>query len=376
MKRLVSAELTKLQVSGINFVNGFLDDDLQLRAHDPDFGMTYCLPYPYEVSLAGKTPMWLGMLNRAWGGDVDYAEKVEALQQAIGVTLFGKAPSINRVFCLYGVGNSGKTQILEVVKGLMPDGCYSAIPPHRWHHEYDLSELAGKLLNVAGELSEQQKINGEVFKKVTEGSMVSARRIYQPVFSFYPKAAHWFATNHLPRTADSSDGFTRRWLIFTFKRAVQKAGGDFKTIPDYYQEVLYNERAAIAAWAVQGYSTFKAQGAYTLPSSHEEQVSLVANQANSVLFFLKCLRQRGQLLLGASEHEGKSSITTAIDPLYVDYRSFCIAEASVSPVDSQAFLSRLDALAADYGFQVQREDPNGVLVHTLSYFTHVVRKVA
>jgi phage/plasmid-associated DNA primase len=370
LKSQISGPLRKADLRGINFVNGYLTEDYELREHDKDYGCTYVLPYPYRPELAGKAVKFQQMLATYWGHDEDYAEKVEALQQAMAVTMFGVAPRYDRAICCYGKSRSGKSRLLNLIKGLMPKGCSVTIPPSEWGKDYSRAQLAEKVLNVAGELPESTFIEGNLFKQIVSGEETQARLPYEPPFSFYPIAAHWFGTNHAPKTKDSSEGFTNRWLILKFNRAVPIG----ERIPDFEKIILEEEREAVAAWAVQGYEQMKSQGAqYTLPKSHKEEIEMIADRSNSVLFFLKCLRQGGRILLGSDE----SSSSTSIDHLYSVYRSWCVSEASVSRVNSQDFLAMIDELQTGFGFQVRREPRvSGVPQVVCQYLTLVEKKAA
>ena len=149
-------------------------------------------------------------------------------------------------------------------------------------------------------------------------------------------------------------------------------------IVDYEKIILAEEREAVAAWAVQGFEQMRHQGAqFTIPQSHVEEMELVANRANSVLLFLKCLQQGEQILLGHEKHSAKTIISTSIDHLYSEYRNWCAMEANVLRVDSQSFQSRLEELQTDFGFQVKRGfRANGVPGVDLKFLTLAARKAA
>lgn len=149
MGRKLLGELKSVNVTGINFANGFLTEDMKLRPHSPEFGCTYVLPYRYQED--SRCPLFLQMLDDCWGEDADYGDKVMALQEALAVTLMGIAPRYQRAFCLIGQAHSGKSRIIEILKGLLPHGSYSAIPPTEWHDKFLPAQMAGKLVNFAGD---------------------------------------------------------------------------------------------------------------------------------------------------------------------------------------------------------------------------------
>jgi P4 family phage/plasmid primase-like protien len=365
MKQLCYGELCKNKVEGINFVNGFLTEDLQLREHHPDYGMTYTLPYPYLPDAAGKCQKWEQMLADYWGDDDDYADKVEALREAMCVTLFGRAVKSQLAFVLFGIAHSGKSRVLEIIRSLMPDNCSTAIPPQMWNDKFAPAQLAGKLLNMAGELSEHQMIDSASFKQIVEGAEISAQHKNQPMFTFRPVAAHWFATNHLPRSRDSSEGFTRRFLFFTFNKKFPTE----RRVEDYDKVVVAEEREAIAAWAVQAMLTLKAnKGRITDPRSSQELRERLENQLNSVRSFLADLQEQNRLRLGSSQTEE----ATVFDTLWTEYRSYCVANG-VSPVGSKSFVQRMEHLQGVFGYRVERAKTNLGFLTTQYRFLTLVR---
>jgi putative DNA primase/helicase len=84
--------------------------------------------------------------------------------------------------------------------------------------------------------------------------------------------AHWFSSNHTPKSDDSDDGFARRWLFFTFNKRLPKQG----RVVDYEDVLLEAEREEITAWAVRAIPRLLDQTDYTkVPSSDavEERVN-------------------------------------------------------------------------------------------------------
>jgi phage/plasmid-associated DNA primase len=103
------------------------------------------------------------------------------------------------------------------------------------------------MMNICGELSESTNISGELFKQVIAGEPIMVQYKGRDGFETTPRATHWFASNHAPKSQDTSDGFTRRWLFLEFNRKVPA----HLKVTDIADDVLANEREAIAAWAVQ-----------------------------------------------------------------------------------------------------------------------------
>lgn len=267
---------------GVNFANGFLDINGALSDHDPKYGKTFTLPFNYVPERAAECHKWMQFLRSCWGADPDFADKVDALQEAFGVTMFGQGPKHQRAILLHGRGATGKSTTLEVLQEMMPPETIAALPPQRWAERFALTALINKALNVCGELPESATIDGERFKGVIVGEPQSTEYKGRDGFRFEPFTTHWFASNHLPRSRDTSDAFIRRWLVIDFNRVIPI--GD--RIPGFAQMLVAEEREAIAAWAVEGLLRIEKEG-WTLPDSHLIREAQILRSNNSVAAFLQ-----------------------------------------------------------------------------------------
>lgn len=341
MQKAAKKELSQLNIRGLNVANGFLTEDMQLLDHNEDHGMTYVLPYRYMPEAAGHMPLFSQYLHDSWGRDPDYMDKVAALQEAMGATLFSKAPAYQRAILLYGMAGSGKSVLVSIMRGMLPYKSVSSVAPHDWSDKFLPAEMFGKVLNVAGELSETRSIPGEIFKQVVVGEEMTVQRKNQQPFSFHPTAAQWFSSNHLPKTKDSSEGFNRRWLILEWNHKV----GEGKKVIDLHQIILESEREAIVAWAAQGFSRLRDNRDYTLPASHERRVNDMSCRNNSVRNFL---RSSGQLQVG-SDIDGYTDLKV----LHGFYESFCIRARIREREDIDGFRRLLEEIQHEFGFRIE-----------------------
>jgi putative DNA primase/helicase len=320
-----------LDVRGINFSNGFLNVNGTLMAHAPEFGMTYTLPFAYEPTLAGKCPMFMKFLDDSWGQDPDFKEKKEALQEAISATLFGAATQYQKCFLLQGTANSGKSVLMHIISSMVSEDAYCAISPEDWGDKFIPAQFTGKLLNIAGELHETKRIDGKRFKEIIAGDQITVQHKQGTPFKLKPKTAHWFASNHLPRTADTSYGFTRRWLIFKFDHVVPKE----KIDRELASKIVYEEIEAVVAWAIEGWERLKKSNNYTSPASNEMSTNEMALQNSSVRQWMD------QRLLY------KDNVKTKEIDLFRDYWVFCgttgnrAASAKVFNTELKSFLGEM-----------------------------------
>jgi phage/plasmid-associated DNA primase len=176
-----------------------------------------------------------------------------------------------------------------------------------------------KVLNICGELSDKKRIDGQKLKDIIDGSSMSGQYKNQQVFQFKPTLTHLFASNHLPRTDDTSAGFTRRWLFLTFHHPVKNED----KILDLGDLIAAEEREAIVAWCVQSMPELMKRHTFTLPMSHHLLLAEFAAINNSVRLWML---ESGKVRFGIDN--GFIQETKA----YNAYYAFCAGAGGAKPV--------------------------------------------
>lgn len=335
-------------VNGVNFANGFLNRNMELLAHAPEHGMTYTLPFAYNPEMSGKSPLFFKYLEFSWGEDPDYQQKLQTLREAIAVTLFGVATSYQRCFLLYGVPSTGKSVLINIISAMVPDQARDALSPDKWDEQFLIASFTSKLLNVCGELDKKKKVNGKVFKEVITGEEMTTRGIYGKPFSFRPSAAHWFASNFLPSTNDTSGGFNRRWLILEFTRVVKSS----EIIRNLADDIIYEEIEAIVAWALEVFPALDKREDYTLPQSHTDRIEDMEMQNSNV-------RQWMKMRLGRKEGGSVSNYAA-----YQDYWNFCSTAMLRQTLDPNSFRIDLTQFLAEKGIGKMFKDDDGQIKYS------------
>lgn len=340
MKALTAQKLSETPAPGINFANGYVDVFKQIHPHSRKYGAKYTLPYCYRPELADLScsPRFEAYLKSVWGDDSDYKEKVKALQEAMAATIFGIAPSFNRAFLLEGVGGSGKSQLLAIMRKLLPAEMITTASPYMFADKFVVTELSHSLLNICGELDSTKEIPSAIFKQVVDGTPIQGQYKGREIFNFTPRAAQWMCSNFLPKSQDATEGFNRRWLIFEFTRIVPEK----EKVRGLGDLIAAEERESITAWCVEAIPELNAKSDYDLPPSHYRMIDEMMQQNDSTFFWISS-RQGPRALPGAETPAAK---------LYESYRTFCYGEASAKPVGLRKFLARLKELGLIYGFSV------------------------
>ena len=344
MGSLLSKDLVEQRIAGVNFANGVLMQNGTFKPHDPAYGFQYTLPFRYMPELQGKSAKFFDFLHQCWGRDPDYEQKLMALQEALCCTIFGMGPKLQRAILLYGVPKSGKSQLLTIAKSLVPDVARASVGPETWADKFAPTMMQGKLINSCGELSEKRPIDSQRFKSIIDGEEMTGQFKGGQLFQFRPVCTHWFGSNHLPRTDDSSSAFNRRWLILTFSRSVDQG---VQRILDYGEHIVAEEREAIAAWAVAAGPRLLNASDFTLPSSHNEVVEEMASLNNSVRFFV---RESGKVQVVALDGS-KTGGHTSEKILHTKYYDFCLGAGGARPVGPRQFRQRMRELGVELGFK-------------------------
>jgi len=280
VKNKLALPLRRVSSTGVNFNNGFVSPSLQLLPHDPDMGLTYTLPFTFDPEQLNPPKRFGRFLNQLWPHDED---SILALQEAMASTFFNTGTLFQRAILLHGTPKSGKSQILNIIRGLIPVQKRVSLPPNKWHDNDSLAALTNKLLNLCGELSEDEKINSQRFKDIVDGTEITLKKTASQHVTLHPQATHWFASNHLPKTKDFSEGFTRRWLILDMKHPIPQE----QRVLDIGNKIVSAEKDKIISWAIQAYPRLISQRDYTLPESHQELTRQLGQMNNNVRFFFE-----------------------------------------------------------------------------------------
>ncbi len=269
--------------AGINFANGFVTSELSVVNHDPKYGATFTLPFEYHPDNSTRCPKFLAFLADCWGHEPDFSDRIDALQEMFAATLFKIAPRYQRAFLLFGRAGTGKTVLLDILRSLLPSDAIATLGPDVWSEKFHLIDLIGKAANIVGELPENGAVAGNIFKQVVEGSPCRDSFKNKDGFVFVPKCAHWFASNYLPVSKDTTRGFTRRWLILDFNKPVAEED----KVDNLAAIIVSEEREAIAAWALEGLRRVVAKPGYTIPACHDARLAQMRRINNSVQAFIE-----------------------------------------------------------------------------------------
>jgi len=233
----------------------------KLQPHDPDDLITKISPAVFDPK--ATCPMFDEFLRTVLCGE---AELVSFIKQAIGMTLSGSVRE-QCFFVLYGLGDNGKSVLLNIIRALMGDYGKTAPPnvflekSHGDGIPNDLADLAGTRYVADVETKERSHFNEQRIKAVTGGEPVKARFLHNEFFEFIPQLTLWIAGNHKPTITGTDKGMWRRMRMIGFNASIP----DEKKIPDLDKVIVEKELSGILNFALAGCLEWLAAGKLITP---------------------------------------------------------------------------------------------------------------
>lgn len=260
----------------------------------------------------GDMPLFEKFLEETFAGECQ-KEQTELLQEIIGGTVIGTLCKYEKAVLFKGPGRAGKGTLMKIIEAMIPLEVRTAVTPFRWDSEYYLANLAGKRLNVVGELPDDEAIPAAHFKTVTGRDTLSGRHPTGRPFTFRNQAAHIFNTNHYIHTKDHSEAFYTRWVLLEFRNSKINTD-DIES--DLAQRIIDRELPHIMAWALKGAKRLEDRGA--LPPKNAVQHRMMAQWTRRTSSLLEFILDTDYCILG-----NQMTHTTARADFYKRYSDWC-----------------------------------------------------
>ena len=206
---------------------------------------------------------------------------------------------------------------------------------------YSRAMIRNKLLNYSSDFNGKIFANG-IFKQLTSGEPVEARRLYKEpeIVKDYARLA--FNCNSMPSSADTSFGFRRRLLIIPFNVKIDKSKAD----PDLARK-LKTELSGILIWAIEGLRRFIRNGKKLSQSPTLETLEQAYKEdTDTVVMFLN-----------AQQCVPDNNNKTGLTPLFNKYREYC-KNNDLRSETRENFKMKLK----DEGYVVEEDSKKGVKI--------------
>lgn len=301
------------------------------------------------VPAVGPMPLFEKYLADTFKGDEDN-EQIDLLQEIMGAIMLGLMPKYEKAVLLQGPGRAGKGTIMKIMQKLVPDDARCAVTPYMWDNEYYLAKMAGKRLNLVGELPDDDPIPAAYFKTVTGRDALTGRNPRGEPFTFTNSAAHIFNTNHFVYTKDHSEAFYSRWILMDFKNSL--TGRDKDQIKTLAQDIIENELPAILAWALKGAKRLEERRYFVETKAHHRLMAKWRHRTSTLLEFL--LDRDACFLGNANKHWCRRM------EFYHQYTAWC-KESNRRPMGKLKLYDELSALGPSVGVSLAVKDGYDVI---------------
>lgn len=236
------------------------------------------LPYQPEMLITKRvnanfnsvspTDFWKKFLNEVFDSD---QQTIDCLQRIVGYTLTGSVTEEVMIIC-YGLGSNGKSVFNNVLMNILADygrtapaSLLTKRKPGDTGPRNDLASLAGVRYASLNELEAGDRLDEQTVKVAVGREPITARFLYQELFTFIPTHKIWLRTNHKPVITGNDDGIWRRLVLIPFSRQFKDEEKD-----PYLEEKLLAERDGILAWMVEGAIKWQESGLQLSPLIQRE----------------------------------------------------------------------------------------------------------
>lgn len=171
-------------------------------------------PIPWEIGQISDTP-FLDKLFKDWVGEKELPD----LYEFIAYCCYRDYP-IQLLFCLHGHGRNGKSTFIKIVDKFLgkENTCTTDLDMIAGMHKsrFETVRLYKKLACFMGETNFNILENSSILKKLVGGDKIGFEVKGGGLFDDFNYAKIIIASNSLPSSEDTSEGFYRRWHIIDF----------------------------------------------------------------------------------------------------------------------------------------------------------------
>ncbi|MFM9620821.1 phage/plasmid primase, P4 family [Streptomyces turgidiscabies] len=248
--------LAKIETSGKTFDadpykllvgNGVVDLKTgELLANRREFMITKGTTVDYDPECG--CPKWEAFLKWAFRGD---AELIDFVQRMVGEILIGHNDG-QRAYFLYGPGGNGKSQLIDVIGGVVGDYYTQALPDlltaqaAATHTEAE-ANLAGSRMVSISETRKGQILDESRFNRLSGDKIQRASHKGEKSFEF-PTTFTMVMYGNIRPTIPFTEGVRRRVKVIHMDAKVNPA----ERVENLSGLLLAEEGPAILAWAVRG----------------------------------------------------------------------------------------------------------------------------
>jgi len=254
----------------------------ELYTVTPDYFFTN--PIPFDIGKSEETPV-MNKLFEEWVGK-DY---VNTLYEMVAYCCYRDYP-IQTIFCLYGNGRNGKGQFQKIINkffGCTGNVCSTELDT-LLDSRFEAFKLYKKLVCALGETNFGVLKKTSLLKKLVGGDLIGYEKKGKDPFDDLNYAKIIIASNSLPSSDDTSDGFMRRWQIINFPNEFSEGKDIIKSIPDIEYNNLAKKVTRILPLLLE-------KGEFTNQGTIKQRKENYILASNPITIFVKrcCIKEEG-----------------------------------------------------------------------------------
>jgi len=249
---------------------------------EPNFFFTN--PIPFEIGKTSETPT-IDKLFTEWVGE----KYKETLYELIAYCCYIDYP-IQLLFCLVGSGRNGKGCFLKILDTFLGDDNVTStsldLISGNNKSRFESFRLYKKLVALVGETNFGLLTSTSLLKQLTGGDKIGFEKKGKDPFSAFNYAKIIIASNSLPTTQDTSDGFFRRWMIIDFANEFPEGKDITKTVP-------IEEYSCLAKRVIDILPKLLEKGSFTNQGGIEERKLRYTLSSNPLPLFIERCCDKG-----------------------------------------------------------------------------------
>ena len=315
----------------IHLTNGMIPvggDEIDLVSFSPDFRSRNRCPFAFDEH--AQCPRFENELL----GPALLPEDIVVVQKYMGLSL-GQYNRIQRALFLTGASASGKSQLSNIIQGLVGQENVTQLRPKFLEDRFEMYEYLQKTLLVGVDVSPDflSCPQAASLKGLIGGDWLTAEQKFGTGrFNFRGTFCVVVTSNSQVnvRLQGDADAWHRRLLLVPFREVTPP-----KRIPDFGLELLKTEGAGILNWALRGLDLLQQDinktGDIILTPRQQDLITGVLTQSDSLRGFLQARIERAP----------NSDLASA--EIVTEYEKFC-ATKSWTPVPATDVQQQLEKL--------------------------------
>ncbi|KZR57496.1 phage/plasmid primase, P4 family [Pseudobacillus badius] len=264
----------------INVKNGLYDRKTgELKPHTPDYLTRTQLPVKYDPE-AVCPEIAEFLIN------IVPTDTLNMIFEWFGYCLI-PSTRYEKALMLTGSGSNGKSKFIELFERFIGTENISNVPLQDLeNNRFKLAQLHGKLANTFADIPAERLEKSSIFKTVVSGDRTSAEFKGKDSFDFKPFARLVFSANEMPKSADLTYGFFRRWLIVPFPNKFGEGG--LKRDPYIMQKISTEEElSGLLNMALKGLQRLEECGGFSENETTKQALEQYEREADTLLSFIE-----------------------------------------------------------------------------------------